>query len=124
MQAMENDAQPEIVELTATIVSPYVSNNTIIASDSVLGHPLKPAPGGIPGKVGSAARLSDGCAELRARPLGSRQEDGPRHPPREIGSAVRPATGCDGGAARGFAPAMDARAAPAAARPAAAASAR
>ncbi|HKZ95740.1 MAG TPA: MucR family transcriptional regulator [Hyphomicrobiaceae bacterium] len=30
---MENDAQPEIVELTARIVSAYVSNNTIIASD-------------------------------------------------------------------------------------------
>jgi predicted transcriptional regulator len=30
---MENDAGPELVELTAKIVSAYVSNNTIVASD-------------------------------------------------------------------------------------------
>jgi predicted transcriptional regulator len=30
---MENSAQPELVELTAKIVSAYVSNNTIVASD-------------------------------------------------------------------------------------------
>jgi predicted transcriptional regulator len=30
---MENRGEPELVELTAKIVSAYVSNNTIVASD-------------------------------------------------------------------------------------------
>src|SRR5581483_5034718 len=47
-------------------------------AEAAPAHPLRPVAGRTPRQMGPAGRLSDGRAELRRRPLGARQEDGPR----------------------------------------------
>ena len=144
--ASGGDHTTSFIELTANIVSAYVSNNPVPAADiptlinqihsalmqvsagraDVAAEPLRPAvgikkinhpgssrlsggrqevqvpaasfaqpvqydPGTIPRKMGAAAGLSDGRAELRGRTLPTRQADGSRATapaPREIIACV------------------------------------
>ena len=52
---MENSSQPELVELTARIVSAYVSNNAIVASD--LPHLISETHAALSRATGNSAPL-------------------------------------------------------------------
>ena len=137
---MDEANKTDLVELTAEIISAYVSNNTVVPEalpaviadvhealskaaqrigpaereelrpavarqeirharlhrlpggrkevqvfEAASAHPLQSLARGIPREVGPAARLPDGCTELRGRPLAARQADGSRHAAREVG---------------------------------------
>src|ERR1700694_5381663 len=95
---MTDTAGKNFIDLTANIVSAYLSNNPTPASEipSLISQihaallrvsngraetalePAKPAVRTMRGQVGPAGRLSDGGAELRGGAFAARQENGAR----------------------------------------------